>query len=241
MCGSRLKRSLYRYGYPSASSYIFSCSHLLPELQLLGNRAPVVVVGRIMVMPTTYVYCAACPYAEQCSDTAWKRAAVWGWDECECKLRLKQHLGTSGKHSSLDEDDVLLAVETAEYIVEPWQEPQPSKKRRTEGAPPAAGSVDAASIASAVVEAVAKASSSSGGIANPSSASSAILPMSASPGDSVLVPRQLLSAAVDALGRAQTSSRSAQRLLEAGITTFGNEAQVFHEVKTTLASLLDRR
>ena len=75
-----------------------------------------------------------------------------------------------------------------------------------------------------------------GGI--PVAQGSAIMPLPSPASQMVSVPKDQLAAAVDALARAQQAARSAQRLAEGASQTFSNEANVFHEVKTTLATYL---
>ena len=48
-------------------------------------------------MPLIY-WCTKCPLEEECSQSAWKRAQVWGYTREEAVKRCVDHLTKSGLH-----------------------------------------------------------------------------------------------------------------------------------------------
>ena len=93
---------------------------------------PVLFARRLAAMPT-YFYLEECPEKETCSSTAWKRAAVWGWNLEDAKNNLIRHLMVSQLHA-MDKDTATLQAECVQWMEAEWEEqPQPKRQRTGHG------------------------------------------------------------------------------------------------------------
>ena len=201
---------------------------------------------------TCYFFCTKCPLDVECSTQAFKRANLWGWTEEACRERIKDHLATSGKHSTLLDGEPEHYAELADVESVEWdgaqqqqqQQQQHQQKKRRYGS---GGNDDMADIVNqAVSAAIAKAAMPPPGgqpMSGAASSSDSVvaLPMTAPASQSIMVPRDLLQATADALHRSHQAARHAQRLSENAASVFGNEATVFHEVRANLSALLNRQ
>jgi len=148
----------------------------------------------------TYWFCKSCPHASECSPQAWKRAQVWGWTQSEAQASLVKHLTASGLHG-VEEDLAVTLAELAEYEE---AEAPPQKRPRVDhgqgkgfqgwGKDPPGQAPIGAPVSSSLV----------------SMSSSAMQPSNTG---TITLRREQLASAVDALSRAYTSARAAQRLL----------------------------
>ena len=162
-----------------------------------------------------FFFVEECPCAEECTQAAWKRASVWGWTHEKAKAQLVLHLVNSGHHEMTEED----AANLAEMV----ELKSSSCKRRRVGAQEPIGQEGSAANAlpPAPVLAIPRG------------------PSSSSPG-LVTVRIGELQAISDAVGRATTAARQAQRVAAAAATAFSDEATVLADAKAAVDRLIPK-
>ena len=150
-------------------------------------------------------WCKECPFADQCSPQAWKRAAVWGYTRGEAEERLVKHLMSSGLHGFAKEDAESVAG-VADFEDGDWEEdtpaqeePRQKKLKREFYGQRAQGSAGEGSSGSA---------SQGGTVAVAKSEAGAAATYGRG---NITVRREVLCSAVDALSRAVTASKNAAR------------------------------
>jgi len=157
-----------------------------------------------------------CPQKDKCSDQAWKRANIWGWTKEEVHDELVRHLVQSSRHN-MEKEEAEALVETVECDTANWDEEaeaqfQQATKRRRQGSSYGGGSKGSASTADVVACTIAHLQQQGGvpGV-GPSMATSFAQVLNPR-GGTMTIRKDQFQAAIDALHRAQTSAKNAQRL-----------------------------
>ena len=75
-------------------------------------EAAEVLCSMFVTAGTKYFNMPACPWHEDCSKEAWKRAKVWGWSMEELRSSLQKHLKNSSMHHNRSEPEIDALVES---------------------------------------------------------------------------------------------------------------------------------
>lgn len=208
-------------------------------------------------MPRTFYYLQECPVAHECTDAAFKRAAVWDFDETEARARLVKHLVNSGNHK-MPEDDAEIIANHTEFLVGDWpdaSDEKPTKKKRGDeeskgsgdavprtppGGPSAADVLKEIQGLKSAVSAVAKMHEVKSEVRGPrASSSTTVAKLAGSRSDILMVNAETVRLACDGLERAHTAARHAQRLCTAAASAFSTEAEVINEAKQILSNIVN--
>lgn len=194
-----------------------------------------------------YFKAQCCPDQERCSDASWDRAKVWGYTEEEARQKLKEHLENSSKHNqNLEPEEIEVMVQSAEVVEAEWAQPVAKKSRMSSPDKQAAASAAATEIAAAAtrsaVQSIVGELFAGGSAVKPLLAASckalSLPPVEKRGIATVTVRTEVIKHVVDALDRAHTAARHAQRLSQAAASAFSSEAEIMMETKQVLAALL---
>ena len=218
------------------------------------SRRPRGVVFFIATMATSYHVFMECPLKHECSEASFKKASCWGWTPEEAKERLKTHLMKSGnhKHNDFTDDTVETILESVmgELQELPWTPANKGKKRHLHydgydgGAQYDGGARPYDSHTSSVVwetlrqlDARDKPSDSQAmQLAQPQPKRK---PQEKEKGVTLRVEQARLCR--DALTRAHTAARHAQRLCSAAATAFSDEAETIAEAQKIFNKLIPKQ
>lgn len=185
----------------------------------------------------TWFFIKNCPLAERCSAQSRKKANLWGSTEDEARDALKVHLMRSGCHQ-LDDEVAHRFAEQAE--VESYSDDEDAPPG--EGEPPqkrARRATQPVDVAAVVQETLRQVSSQSMRPAPPAFAPPLHLasrPSSSSGSTTIRIGQ--LQQAIDAVTRAGSAAKQAQRISAAAARAFGDEAAALDEAKEALESIL---
>lgn len=189
-----------------------------------------------------YFRARACPDLDNCTAPAWKRAACWGWTEQECRAAILKHLRRSTLHADMpDEDCMILSddarLERIEYDSEPGPIEGPPPRKRHRSARHEADTdvpVDVEEEIELRTREIAAEREPQNQLAV------AMVPRTPPRRPTTTIPTELLKNVSDALTRAHTAARHAQRLSTAAASAFSTEAEVIKEVHDTVEAVLRR-
>ncbi len=198
---------------------------------------------------TVYYVIKECPFKEHCSHRAFKNARCWGETDAEARSSLERHLRFSQLHRDLAEDVIVAAVHGIMVAEEEWestandpQEPRAKRGRGSRGDSAQSQEQQGVEIQLAMHEIAASAAAAvvrEVGLARPAPQQPSFPPpmqpvpfmMAAEQqelvpyADTVVVRRELLKGAVDALERAAAAASHARTILEDGAAAFEEEGR----------------
>lgn len=199
-------------------------------------RSPVAMVRK------TWFFVQGCPAGHECSVQSRKKAAMWGETEEAARDACKVHLMRSGSHS-YSEDDAQNLSDSAEVNTyegddaEFDQQPEPNRERSPRRGKGEHGFGKAAWKGHLVQQTVQETLQA---LASSSSDLSLIRPSStrASATGSMPIRVVQLQEAIDAVSRAATAAKQAQRISASAARAFADEAAALDSCKTTLEAVL---
>ena len=170
-----------------------------------------------------------CPMAEHCTTDSFKRAAVWGWNESECKDRLIGHLTRSSLHQ-MTQEDAETAAEQADVEAMEWEPPRKRARQPTE--PPTAAHYQQQQQEITEAEELQDvATSSLGEIQSILDAGGSSL------GQNVTFRLVDFQAMMDSVNRAISAVKQAQLIAASATRAFGDEKVCLEQVKRGLQDI----
>ena len=174
-------------------------------------------------LPYCYVESCTC---EGCSRQSWKKAAVWGWTEAECKEQLRAHITMSSLHN-LSSADASVVLDSVQLVPASADVPRPAKKPRAQ--PRAVGApADLTAAPRTPVQGPLA-------VAHRGKAMPVLAPRQRP--ENVVISRVTLDALIDSCTRTQRALQNAQRLSMAAASAFAEEQTIVCDAKMQLEQL----
>ena len=203
-----------------------------------SQRLPLLLLAPVEMVRKTWFFVQGCPAGNECSIQSRKEAAMWGETEEAARDACKVHLMRSGSHS-YSEDDAQNLSDSAEVNTYEGddQQPEPNRERSPHRGKGEHGFGKAAWKGHLVQQTVQETLQA---LASSSSDLSLIRPSStrASATGSKPIRVVQLQEAIDAVSRAATAAKQAQRISASAARAFADEAAALDSCKTTLEAVL---